>query len=110
MRELRGCPPFRDLITVTFHGRVEERVWQTAQSFAAALQAQLRSEYYRGEQVALLGPAPAQVARINYHYRCRLTLSCRNTRTLRQLVAHLVREFAKKTRDVGLYADINGVE
>ena len=110
LRELRGCPPFRDLITVTFHGRVEEQVWQTAQSFAAALQAQLRSEYYRAEQVALLGPAPAQVARINYHYRCRLTLSCRNTRTLRQLVAHLVREFAKKMRDVWLYADINGVE
>ena len=110
LRELRGCPPFRDLITVTFHGRVEEQVWQTAQSFAAALRAQLCSEYYRGEQASLLGPAPAQVARINYHYRCRLTLSCRNTRTLRQLVAHLVREFAKKTRDVGLYADINGVE
>lgn len=110
LRELRGCPPFRDLITVTFHGRVEEQVWQTAQSFAAALRAQLCSAFYREEQVELLGPAPAQVARVNYHYRCRLTLSCRNTRTLRQLVAHLVREFAKKTRDVGLYADINGVE
>ena len=78
--------------------------------FAAALRAQLQSEFYRAEQADLLGPAPAQVARVNYHYRCRLTLSCRNTRTLRQLVAHLVREFAKKTRDVGLYADINGVE
>ena len=110
LRELRGCPPFRDLITVTFHGRVEEQTWQTAQRFAAALRAQLQSEFYHAEQVDLLGPAPAQVARVNYHYRCRLTLSCRNTRTLRQLVAHLVREFAKKTRDVGLYADINGVE
>ena len=110
LRELRGCPPFRDLITVTFHGRVEERTWQTAQRFAAELRAQLCSAFYREEQVELLGPAPAQVARVNYHYRCRLTLSCRNTRTLRQLVAHLVREFAKKTRDVGLYADINGVE
>ena len=110
LRELRGCPPFRDLITVTFHGRVEEQTWQTAQRFAAELRAQLCSAFYREEQVELLGPAPAQVARVNYHYRCRLTLSCRNTRTLRQLVAHLVREFAKKTREVGLYADINGVE
>ena len=33
LRELRGCPPFRDLITVTFHGRVEEQTWQTAQRF-----------------------------------------------------------------------------
>lgn len=110
LRQLRGCPPFRDLITVTFHGRVEEEVWQAAQRFAAALRAQLASEFYRAEQVDLLGPAPAQVARINYNYRCRLTLSCQNTRTLRQLVAHLLREFAKKTRTVGIYADINSNE
>ena len=106
LRELRGCPPFKDLLTVTFHGREEEQIWQTAQRFAAALRAQLDSAFYRGEQVELLGPAPAQVPRINYSYRCRLTLSCRNTRTLRALVAHLLREFGK-TRGVGLYADVN---
>ena len=110
LRELRGCPPFRDLLTVTFHGRDEEQTWQTAQRFAAALRVQLASEFYRAEQVELLGPAPAQVARVNYSYRCRLTLSCRNTRTLRQLVAHLLRKFAKETRGVGLYADVNGNE
>ncbi len=110
LRQLRGCPPFRNLITVTFHGRVEEEVWQTAQRFAAALRAQLASEFYRAEQVDLLGPAPAQVARVNYNYRCRLTLSCQNTRALRQLVAHLLREFAKKTRTVGVYADSNSNE
>ena len=110
MRELRGCPPFRDLLTVTFHGRDEEQTWQTAQRFAAALRVLLASEFYRAEQVELLGPAPAQVARVNYSYRCRLTLSCRNTRTLRQLVAHLLRKFAKETRGVGLYADVNGNE
>ena len=112
LRELRGCPPFRDLLTVTFHGRDEKRVWLTAQHFRAALQAQLTADFYRQEQVQLLGPAPTQIARVNYNYRCRLTLSCKNTRTLRQLLSHLLREFAKDRNysGVGMFADVNSNE
>ena len=112
LRELRGCPPFRDLLTVTFHGLDEEAVWHGAQDFRAMLAAQLASPYYRQEQVNILGPAPAAVAKVNYRYRCRLTLSCVNTRTLRQLVAYCMREFAKdrKYRGVGVFADVNSDE
>ncbi len=112
LRELRGCPPYRDLITLTFHGEEEERVWRGAWRFHGALLAQLASEIYAQEEAELLGPAPAQVAKINYHYRCRLTISCRNTRTLRQLLAHLLRQFAKdkENKGVGVYADVNGNE
>ena len=112
LRELRGCPPFRDLLSLTFHGREERAVWNAAQRFRAALAAQLGSAYYRSETVQLLGPAPTQIARVNYSYRCRLTLSCRNTRTLRELTAHLMREFLKDkaNRGIGVYADVNGNE
>ena len=112
LRRLRGCPPFRDLITLTFHGMQEELVWQGAQRFRAMLTAQLHSEHYMAEEVQILGPAPAQIARINYHYRCRLTLSCRNSRSLRQLLAHLMRLFLKdkQNKHVGLYADVNSNE
>lgn len=112
LRRLRGCPPFRDLITLTFHGMQEELVWQGAQRFRAMLTAQLQSEHYMAEEVQILGPAPAQIARINYHYRCRLTLSCRNSRSLRQLLAHLMRLFLKdkQNKHVGLYADVNSNE
>lgn len=112
LRRLRGCPPFRDLITLTFHGMQEELVWQGAQRFRAMLEAQLRSSHYATQEVQILGPAPAQIARINYHYRCRLTLSCRNSRPLRQLLAHLMRLFMKEKQNkhVGLYADVNSNE
>lgn len=112
LRQLRNCPPFRDLITVTFHGREEERVRQTAQRFRATLAAQLASAHYQTEQAEIWGPAPAQVARLNYHYRCRLTVSCRNTRTLRQLIAYLMRDFLKNKMNagVGIFADVNGEE
>ena len=112
LRRLRGCPPFFDLLTVTFYGRVEEQVWQAAQRFRAALEVQLRAPCYREQRVELLGPAPAQVARVNYNYRCRLTLSCRNTRELRLLLSHLMREFAKDkyNRGVGVFTDVNSNE
>lgn len=112
LRQLRGCPPFCDLLTITFHGREEERIWQGAERFRAQLEGNLRSDYYREEQVTVLGPAPATVARINYNYRVRLTLSCRNTRTLRQLLSHLLREFTKdrKNQGIGVFADVNGNE
>lgn len=112
LRELRGCPPYADLLRLTFHGRIEEAVWQAAGRFRDALRAQLVSDYYRVEQARLLGPAPAQIARINYNYRCRLTLSCRNTRPLRQLVAFLIREFLKDRQNagVGVFVDVNSEE
>lgn len=112
LRELRGCPPFFDLLTLTFHGREEERVWQAAQRFGSGFAMQLRSAFYKEEQVTVLGPAPAAIARVNCSYRCRLTLSCRNTRSLRQLLAHLMREFARDrtNRGVGLFADVNANE
>ncbi len=112
LRELRRCPPLRDLLSLTFHGREEERVWEAAKRFRALLQTQLHSEFYHDEEVALLGPAPAQVARVNYIYRCRLTLSCKNTRSLRQLLSYLMREFVKdkRNKDVGIFADVNSNE
>jgi primosomal protein N' (replication factor Y) len=112
MRELRRCPPLRDLISLTFHGRQEERVWEAAKRFCAGLHLQLQNEFYHDEDVTILGPAPAQVARVNYIFRCKLTLSCKNTRSLRQLLSYLMREFVKdkQNKDVGVFADVNSNE
>ena len=112
LRQLRGCPPFRDLLTLTFHGPEEEEVRRAAEDFRQRLAAQLASPFYRQEQAAILGPAPASVARVNYRYRWRLTLSCVNTRSLRELVAYCMREYLKdsKNRGVGLFADVNSDE
>ena len=109
LRKLRRCPPFAALLTVTFHGRQEAQVWQTARRFREVLQAYLRLPDYAQEEAVLLGPAPARVARIKFHYRCTLTISCRNTRRLRELLAYHIRSFAKdpQNRGVWLHADVN---
>ena len=57
----------------------------------------------------LFRSAPAQVAKLNYSYRCCLTLSCKNTRSLRELLAHMMRAFSKDKQNngVGVFADVN---
>lgn len=112
MRQLRGCPPFRDLFTITFTGLFEQQVLRAAAGFRDALAQNLRKDPYRQEEAVLLGPAPAPVAKVNYSYRYRLTLACKNTKTMRQLLAFMLTAFAndKQTRGVSAFADINAYE
>ena len=112
LRQLRGCPPFADQFCLTFHGREEKQVAQGAVRFRNMLISNLNTEYYADQQLRILGPAPAQIPRVNFVYRHRLTLLGKNTRVLRQLLSHLMREFHKdkENRGIGVYADINGNE
>ena len=60
----------------------------------------------------LLGPSPAPVARVNYTYRYRLTLSCKNSRKLRQLLSQHLRMFftEKENKGVSAFADVNSYD
>ena len=110
LRELRQFPPFGDLFTITFTGLFEEQVLRGAAAFRDALRGQLRAGGWGPSQ--LLGPAPAPVAKVNYTYRYRLTLNCKNTKELRGLLARLLQEFArgKDARGVSAFADVNSYE
>ena len=112
LRKLQGCPPFGDLATVTFVGQEEGRVLRGAVKFRDSLVSLLQTPQYRGEQCTVLGPAPCPVPKINYNYRHRLTLRCHMTKSLRALIAHLLRQFAqdKESRGVSAFADVNGFE
>ena len=109
LRRLRSCPPFMDLFVVFFSGPFEERVQAGAEQFRQMLGWMLMQEAYRTLQMTVLGPAPAAVAKVNNRYRYRLTLSCTNTRPVRQLIAYLLQEFAKdrRFRGVTAFADVN---
>ena len=112
MRELRGCPPFADFFTVTFMGLQERDVLQASMRVRDALAANLSREPYSAVRTRLLGPAPAAVARVNYSYRYRLTLVCRNTAQIRRLLAYVLSEFAndRQNRGVSAFADINSYD
>ena len=112
LRELRGCPPFRDLFVFTASGLMESDVLKTCTRLRRTLEGWLRGGAFGVTEGLLLGPAPAAVAKINNRYRYRLTLSCKNTREARAMAAHLVRcaQLDKENRGVSVFADINPLD
>ncbi len=105
-------PPFGDLAVITFTGKDERRVLYGAAKFKSSLQACLDDVAYKEEICAVLGPASCAVPKINYSFRYRLTLKCKFTPRLRQLVAHILRQFSmdKENRGVTAFVDVNGYE
>ena len=110
MRRVQKCPPFGDLVTVTFTGEEEGKLMRGATKFRDSLRTCLSLPEYKNQDCTVLGPAPCPVLKINYNYRYRLTLRCAMTKPLRSLLAHLLRQFStdKENRGVTAFVDING--
>jgi len=112
LRRVQSAPPFGDLTMVTFTGMEEAKVLRGAVKFKDSLNMLLKHPDYQNEQCTVLGPAPCPVPKINYNFRHRLTLRCRMTKQLRQLLAHLLRQFSqdRENRGVTAFIDVNGYD
>ena len=60
----------------------------------------------------VLGPAPAAVMKVNNRYRYRITLMCKNSRTIRAMLSELIRlaQTDKENRGVSVFGDCNPME
>ena len=103
LRGVLGSPPVQDLMALTATGVDEASVLSGCLLLKAALENYLRSD----KSIKLLGPAPAPVSKINNRFRYRVLVSCENTKSLRETVAHTLKEFSrdKRSRGVTVYAD-----
>ena len=112
LRKQLNAPPFGDIAVITLTGQEEARVLHGGSKLKSSLQTLLQQPEYGQEGYAVLGPAPCPVPKINYHYRYRLTLRCKMNKPLRQLLAHLLRQFAQdsENRGVSAFIDVNGYE
>ena len=112
LRQAQSAPPFGDLAAVTFTGQEEGSVLRGAAKFRDSLNACLRQAPYSDEQCAVLGPAPCVVPKVNYNFRYQLTLRCRMSKPLRQLLSYLLRQFSKDqaNRGVNAFIDVNGYD
>lgn len=112
LRKLQQCPPFGDLTVITFTGENEGRVLRGAAKFRDSLRTLLRQGEYASKFCTVLGPAPCPVPKINYNFRYRLTLRCTMDKVLRQLLAHLLRQFGldRENRGVSAFVDVNGFD
>ena len=108
-RQVRELPPCGDLFVLCASGLEETAVLRALLRLREAFSAALSREPYRGTAFRLLGPAPAPVVKVNDRYRYRLILSTENTKELRLLTAHLLRQAQtdQQNRGVALFADLN---
>ncbi len=112
LRRLQSCPPFGESSCVVFTGEDEQQVLRGAMKFRDSLAACLQLPEYREESCTVLGPAPCPVPKINYNYRYRLMLRLKNSRNLRLLLAHILRQFSKdrENRGVSAFMDTNAAD
>ena len=106
LRKLQDLPPFKDVTQILFVGQDEGAVLRGAAKFRDSLLACCPAD------CTVLGPAPCAVPKINYNFRYRLTMRCRMDKPMRELVAHMLRQFAADGayRGVSAFADVNGME
>lgn len=112
LRQMQKYPPFGDVAIITVFGQDEAGVLRGCMKLRESLRQCLTQPDYQQEQCTVLGPAPSPVPKINYNYRYRLTLQCQMTRTLRALIAHLLRQFSqdRDNRDIFAFIDVNGFD
>ncbi len=103
MRELRHCPPFADLFTITVSGPEEGSVLRAAMGVRDVL----RYLYNGSPEPEILGPAPAPVLKLNNRFRYRLLLVGKNDKTTREQISHLLKDFAGNRLNRGLHISAN---
>ena len=93
-------------------GLEETAVLRALLRLREALSGALAAPPYAGTAFRLLGPAPAAVAKVSDRYRYRLILNTKNTKAMRLLAAHLLRQAQadRQNRGVALFADLNPLD
>jgi len=97
---------------ISVSGLEETAVLRACMKLREGLNRALLQEPYSDGKYLLLGPAPAAIARVNNRYRYRLILNTKNTKAVRQLVAHLIRmaQTDKTNKGVSVFADLNPMD
>ncbi len=112
LRENRQFPPFEDLIVITVSGQEEGAVLRGSVRLREGLLAWQKSPVMADHPFRVLGPAPANVVKVNGRYRYYLTVCCKNDRIIRGMVAQLLRVAAedKQNRGLAITADLNPID
>ena len=112
MRRLLRFPPFTDLFRVTVSGLEETQALRACTLLRRSLEPWAEDRRRRGEPCDLLGPAPANVLKVNDRYRYRLLLKGRNDRETRSVLAQLFRTAQKDKVNKGLsiLVDVNPMD
>ena len=108
-REL-NYPPFSRLIRLEFSATDEDAAYRAARSAVGDLRHEIRRI---PGKTAILGPAPAPIAKVRQRYRWRLLLKTKSVTTLLKGLEPLLAEFeraCRKKKDLRLAVDIDPID
>ena len=103
-RKLLKLPPFYNLWRFTVSGMVVSDVMYAAKDLKIML-SELCREKYSEHNIEVLGPAPAEIFKLNNRYRYIVTLRLHDNAELRNMAEYVLSE-ANKNRKVSVYVDI----
>ena len=108
LRRITGAPPFTDLYVLTASGEDEDAVLRCCGDVKAEMRRLVRDM----PEAKVLGPAPLPIARLNKTWRYRVTVSCPESKAVREAVSYALTACNnnKKYRGVSLYADFNPLD
>ena len=103
IRRLQNNPPFSDMIELTISGQTEHHVLRCASAIRNDLLYVLRDIPHS----RVIGPAPYAVVRVNNKYRYRVTVMCKETKQIRQIVVDILCHYntEKAYKGVSVFAD-----
>lgn len=110
IREAMLYPPFADICMVGFVSDNHLGVIKSSNDFMKKL-VDTAKEDYSDIPLRILGPSPAQVAKVSNKYRYKIIVKCRNTKRFRQLLAETIRKFnsVKENKNTTAYIDMNAL-
>lgn len=111
MRRLMTYPPYCDIYSVSFVSEKENDAALCSKAFLEKL-AELNKTEYQSEKLIVLGPGPAKICKINNNFRYRLSVKCKNSKSVRKLLNDILKSIAKikEYKDVAVTVDLNPYE
>lgn len=88
-RQIMNMPPFSRLVAIIFSGKNEQMVYTNIKSFASQLK-------YTNE-IEVLGPAQAPLAKINHQYRYRLLIKSATNTNIQSYIKQFLEKFKAHT-------------
>ena len=104
-RKIHIYPPYCVMAGVGFVGADQKKALDAAKAFAQHFR-KLAGSKYPDLPLRLLGPTPAEVARVAGKYRYKLILKCKNSRDTRALIREALEWFYRDIRQVSIFVDM----
>lgn len=108
IRKAMLYPPFSDIFVIGFVGVVDQKVSNASNSFLKMLSLFAQSDY-PDQPMRVLSPSAALIGKVNNKYRYKLIIKCRNNKRFREMISHLLIQFAgnREFSSVTVFADVN---